>query len=73
MKISTQVKIMNTKNYYHYLKENSFFIKYLNRSEINYKRFDEYVKEKYSLKISDRITKSIDNIENISNVLSMLK
>ncbi len=73
MKISLQLKISNTKNYYNYFKDNSFFIKDLNRSEQNYKIFDEFIKNKYTLKISDKISKSIDNIDNISNVLSMLK
>ncbi len=73
MKVSLQLKILNTKNYFNYLKDNSFFIKDLNRSELNYKIFDEYIKNKYTLKISDKVNKMFDNIDNISNVLSMFK
>ena len=73
MKISTQLKILNNKNYFNYLKDNSFFIKDLNRSELNYKLFDEYVKNKYTLKISDRINKVFDNVDNLSNMLNLFK
>ena len=73
MKISTQLKILNNKNYYNYLKNNSLFIKELNRSENNYKIFDEYIKEKNTLKVSDRINKMLDNVDNISSMLNLLK
>ena len=73
MKISTQLKILNTKNYYNYLKDNSFFIKDLNRNELNYKLFDDYLKNKYTLRISDRINSAFDNMDKISNVLSLFK
>ena len=73
MKISMQLKLSNTKNYYNYLKDNSLFIKELNRSEINYKLFDEYVKNKYTLKLGDRLNKALNNIENVSSFLNLLK
>ena len=73
MKVSTQLKLSNTKNYYNYLKDNSLFIKELNRSEINYKLFDEYVKNKYTLKLGDRLNKTLNNIENVSSFLNLLK
>ncbi len=73
MNIKIQNKILNTKNYYVYLKDNSMFIKNLNRSVNNYKLFDEYIKNKYTLKLSDRLNKALDSVEDIYNVLSMLK
>lgn len=73
MKVSTQIKILNTKNYYEYLKRDSMFIKELNRSEINFVKFDEFVKEKYTLKMGDRVNKTLENIENITNILNVLK
>lgn len=73
MKVSTQIKILNTKNYYEYLKKDSMFIKELNRSEINFVKFDEFVKEKYTLKMGDRVNKTLENIENITNILNVLK
>ena len=73
MKISTQVKILNVKNYYEYLKRDSMFIKELNRGEINFVKFDEFVKNKYTLKIGDRVNKALENVENITNLFNVLK
>ena len=73
MKVSTQIKILNTKRYYEYLKMDSMFIKELNRSEINFDKFDEFVKNKYTLKIGDRVNKALENVENITNLLNVLK
>ena len=73
MKVSTQVKILNVKNYYDYLKRDSMFIKELNRGEINFVKFDEFVKNKYTLKIGDRVNKALENVENITNLFNMLK
>ena len=49
------------------------YIKELNRSELNYVKFDEYVKNKYTLRLSDRVNKVLDNVDNISNMLNLLK
>ncbi len=73
MKVSTQIKILNTKNYYEYLKRDSMFIKELNRGEIYFVKFDEFVKNKYTLKIGDRVNKALENAENITNLLNVLK
>ena len=73
MKVSTQIKILNTKNYYEYLKRDSMFIKELNRGEINFVKFDEFVKNKHTLKIGDRVNKALENVENITNLLNVLK
>ncbi len=73
MKVSTQVKILNVKNYYDYLKRDSMFIKELNRGEINFVKFDEFVKNKYTLKIGDRVNKALENVENITNLFNVLK
>lgn len=67
------MKIINTKDYYKYLKENSNLTKELNRHERNFYKFDSYVKNRYSLKISDKLNKAIDNIDNITNILNLLK
>ena len=67
------MKILNTKNYYQYLKENSNYFKELNRSDNNYIKFIDYVKDKYKLRINDKISKTLDGIDMISNVLKVLK
>lgn len=58
--------------YYEYLKENSYFIKYLIRNPNNYKNFKKYIKEKYQLRITDKISTAIDDIELISNIISTI-
>lgn len=64
--------IKNKKNYYNYLKENSHFIKQINR-ENDIKTFSSFVKEKYHLRATDKISDAIDNIDLINNVLETLR
>lgn len=64
--------IKSKKNYYNYLKENSYFIKQINR-ENDIKTFSNFIKEKYRLRTTDRISDVIDNIDLINNVLETLK
>ena len=73
MELDLQYKIRNTKNYYNYLKENSWWIKDLNRDKNNFKKFSEYLKGKYELKVSDKINSAIDNINIISSLLNAIK
>ena len=73
MELELQYKIKNTKNYYNYLKENSYYIKRLNRNSKEFSSFDNFVKDKYGLRVTDRISKTIDNIDLISTLLNTLK
>ena len=73
MTIQTQIKIKNTKNHYLYLKENSNWIKELNRHDKNINNFLSFTKDKYSLRITDKVNNFIDNIDTIQKVLSILK
>ena len=56
-----------------YLKENSYWYKDLNRNSDNYKNFVNAMKEKYHLKMTDKISDAIDNIDIISGILDNLK
>ncbi len=56
-----------------YLKENSYWFKELNRNSDNYSAFIHAMKEKYHLKITDKISDAIDNIDMISGILETLK
>ncbi|MGN1337624.1 MAG: hypothetical protein ACI4WW_04035 [Candidatus Coprovivens sp.] len=58
--------------YYDYLKENSYLIKELIRNPNNYKQFKEIIKEKYHLRISDKISSAIDDIDMISSIIDTL-
>ena len=73
MEIRVQLAIKKKKDYYKYLMENSFWIKDLNRNANNFNKFEEYIKEKYKLRITDRVSSAIDNVELISNVIDALK
>jgi len=73
MTINTQMKILNTKKHYQYLKDNSNWIKELNRNDNNVSNFLEFVKDKYSLRVTDKVSDFIDNIDMIQKVLSILK
>ena len=73
MTINTQMKVLNTKNHYKYIKENSNWIKELNRSDNNINKFLEYTKDKYNLRITDKINDFVDNIDTLQKVLSILK
>lgn len=73
MELELQYKIKNTKNYYQYLKENSYFIKRLNRDSNEINSFSEFVKDKYNLRVTDKISKTIDNIDLLSTLLNAIK
>lgn len=73
MDLSLQKKILDTPKMYQYLKENSYWIKYLNRNPDSYKDFQNKMKELYRERATDKLSDAIDNIDLISTVLSSLK
>lgn len=73
MEINLQYKIKNTKGYYEYLKDNSWWIKNLSRNPDSFNDYQNYLKDKYELRTSDKISKAIDNIDIISSLLSAIK
>lgn len=73
MEINLQYKIKNTKGYYEYLKDNSWWIKNLSRNPDSFNDYQNYLKDKYKLRTSDKISKAIDNIDLISSLLSAIK
>ena len=66
-------KIKNNPKMYDILKHNSNYIKELNRNPNSYKKFLSDMKEKYKLRVTDKINEAIDNIDLVSNVLEVLK
>lgn len=73
MEINLQYKIKNTKGYYEYLKDNSWWIKNLSRTPDSFNDYQNYLKDKYELRTSDKISKAIDNIDLLSSLLSAIK
>lgn len=73
MTLNDQIYFKENVNNYVLLKENSYYIKALNRQEIDYKTFVNEMKIKYKNRTTDKINKVIDNMDLISSVLDILK
>ena len=56
-----------------YLKENSSFIKDLNRNPNNHENFKKIIKEKYNLRLTDKVSNIINDIELVSSILNTLE
>ena len=66
-------KIMENKDYYKYLKENSEWIKILKRNPYRYRDFVSFIKKKYKLRAQDKLNKALNNMNVLSEVLSSIK
>lgn len=73
MNVILQNKLMEEPKMALLLKQNSYWIKNLNRSEDNYKEFVNAMKNKYNLRVTDKISEAIDQIELVSSILETLK
>ena len=73
MNLLTQKKLEENQKMAELLKQNSYWFKELNRKDENYKNFVEQMKEKYHLKVTDKISDAIDNIDLISSILDSIK
>ena len=73
MQLTLQKKFLENSKMYQYLKENSYWFKYLNRDANIYKEFESKMKELYKERPTDKISEMIDNIDLINGVLMSLK
>ena len=73
MNLNLQYQINQDPRQQKFLRENSYWYKYLNRSESYYKDFINDMKDKYKLKPTDRINKMIENMNMITSFLDVLK
>lgn len=73
MDIILQQKLAEDTKMAELLKLNSYWYKALNRNSENYKNFVNAMKEKYHLKMTDKINDAIDNIDIITGILDTLK
>jgi thiaminase len=55
-----------------YLKQNSYYIKDLNRNPNYYETFKKIIKEKYNLKITNKVSNIIEDIELVSSIISSI-
>lgn len=73
MNLILQQKLEENPKLAELLKQNSYWFKPLNRSEENYQEFLKNMKDKYRLRMTDKISDAIDNIDMISSILETLK
>ena len=73
MKLDVLMNINNDTKQKMFLREYSYWYKYLNRSSIYYKDFLNDMKEKYKLTTSDKINKITKDINMIKSFLDVLK
>lgn len=73
MNLGLQYRINQDIRQKQFLRENSYWYKYLNRNELNYKYFLDDMKEKYKLRPTDKLNKVIDNLNMVRSVLDVLK
>ncbi len=73
MQVRTLMELKKDPKMWELLKLNSYWVKDLNRNPDNIKNYKSTMKVKYKLRATDKISDAIDNIDIISNVLSVLK
>ena len=72
MNINTQYKIKGSLNNLRYLREKSYWYKYLNRSYEYLKYFEDEMKKTYKLTPEDRMKKMADGINSLSKIMDIL-
>ena len=73
MSLELQYRINSDPRLKQFLRENSYWYKYLNRNSSYYKEFIDDMKDKYKLKPTDKINKMMDNINMVRTFLDILK
>lgn len=73
MDIKTQMIIRSNPNIYRFLREESYWYKYLNRDPNYIKELEKIVKNKYKLTAEDKLEKLNQRISLISNFMDVLK
>ena len=73
MELKEQILFKENQHEYQHLKENSQYIKYLNRGTIDFHIFNKMMKELYKERLTDKLNNVTDNIELINSVLDIFK
>lgn len=73
MVLDLQFRIKNDEKLKQFLRENSYYYKYLNRNPGYLKDIVDDMKDKYGLNPSDKINKLINNIGLMNSFLEALK
>lgn len=73
MYINVQFKLKNNPKYKEFLHNNSYWYKNLNRSSKNFALFENDVKEKMQLRLTDKISEVASAIDMLQVLLSKMK
>ncbi len=73
MNIETQLKIRNNPNLYHFLRENSWWYKELNRNPESINEMQIEMKNYYKMNLSDQIDRFGKRIEMIRTFMDIMK
>lgn len=71
MFIETQMMIRNNPNLYRYLRENSYWYKYLNRSPAFLKEVEEQMKSYYKITPVDKMEKFSNRLDMITSIIDV--
>ena len=73
MQLPLQISFKENPKEFLHLKENSYYIKELNRGTIDFKKFSDNMKAVYKERVTDKISSVVDNIDIINSILNVLK
>ena len=71
MNLILQYRLKSNPNYIRFLRENSFWYKYLNRNDIYFNEFEEEMKVKYKLTPKDKLDRFTKNMDKISKLIDI--
>ncbi len=71
MNLDIQYKVKSNPNYIRFLRENSIWYKYLNRSSIYFADFEREMKIKYKLTPKDKLDRFSKNVDKISQIIDI--
>ena len=73
MDILTQIKVRSNPNIYRYLRENSYWYKYLNRDPSSIKILEDEMKNRYKLTTKDKLERISESFTLLSSFMDVLK
>ena len=73
MNVDIQYRLKSNPNDIKYLREKSYWYKFLNRNKFYFKQFEEEMKKEYKLTSEDKINKMANSINMLSKFIDILQ
>ena len=73
MNVEIQYRLRSNSNDIKYLREKSYWYKFLNRNKNYFKQFEEEMKKEYKLTSEDKINKMANSINMLSKFIDILQ